>query len=310
MSQFPRCTTASALVLTWALTACATTEAMNSTTDPMASTSSALLSAAAIQISHTTVTGGLWLVPVSDAVMTAAAQGQAPSYQSHPVWVGKVANQAMAVIGLGLSDAGEQALLTADGQLLASTQVLDRAYAEQHLTLTQTQYVNPDQDQLARFEREAAEQKAAYRVYSTTGAATWPRFQWPLEGRISSLFGLRRFFNGEPRAPHLGIDIAGTLGAPVHAPARGRVVLVGDYFFNGRTVIIDHGQGLFSMLCHFSDIRVKTGDQVTPESIVGLVGATGRATAPHLHWTVSLNDSRIDPRRLLVAVPETDRATD
>lgn len=239
--------------------------------------------------------------------MAVASQGQVPRYQGHPVWIGRVAGQAMAVVGLGLADAGEQTLQAADGTELARTQVLDRAYAEQHLTLTQTQYVSPDPDQLARFEREAAEQKAAYRVHSMVDNARWPNFQWPLQGRVSSLFGLRRFFNGEPRAPHLGIDIAGKSGAPVHAPANGRVALIGDYFFNGRTVIIDHGQGLFSMLCHFSEIRVKAGDPVTPDSIVGLVGATGRATAPHLHWTVSLNDARIDPRRLLMVVPETDR---
>ncbi len=310
MSRFPRGTTATLLTLTWALTACATTGTINAAVDPVASAATALPSASAIQSNAAAVTGGLWLVPVPEAVMAAASKGQAPRYQDHPVWVGKVAGQTLAVVGLGLADAGAQALLTADGQLLANTQVLDRAYAEQHLTLTQTQYVSPDPEQLARFEREAAEQKAAYRVYTSTEAATWPRFQWPLEGRVSSLFGLRRFFNGEPRAPHLGIDIAGKLGAPVHAPANGRVALVGDYFFNGRTVIIDHGQGLFSMLCHFSDVRVKAGDVVTPESIVGLVGATGRATAPHLHWTVSLNDARIDPRRLLVTVPVTDRATD
>ncbi|MES2719756.1 MAG: M23 family metallopeptidase [Pseudomonadota bacterium] len=246
-------------------------------------------------------------MPVSADVLTASKRGQGPHYRGQPVWVGDVAGEIRAVVGLGLSDAGAQALLAADGSVLAETQVLDRAYAEQHLTLTQTQYVSPDPAQLERFEREAAEQKAAYRVHTLADKASWPRFQWPLQGRVSSLFGLRRFFNGEPRAPHLGIDIAGKSGTPVHAPANGRVALIGDYFFNGRTVIIDHGQGLFSMLCHFSDIRVKAGDQVTPDSVIGLVGATGRATAPHLHWTVSLNDARIDPRRLLVIVPETDR---
>ena len=289
MSRFSRLVTLPVLMLVWALTACAAT------------------GTSVLQQHSAAVTGGIWLVPVSEAVMAAASQGQAPRYQDHPVWVGRVAGQAMAVVGLGLSDAGEQTLQAADGTELARTQVLDRAYAEQHLTLTQTQYVSPDPSQLARFEREAAEQKAAYRVHSMVDNASWPSFQWPLQGRVSSLFGLRRFFNGEPRAPHLGIDIAGKSGAPVHAPANGRVALIGDYFFNGRTVIIDHGQGLFSMLCHFSEIRVKAGDSVTPDSVVGLVGATGRATAPHLHWTVSLNDARIDPRRLLVIVPETDR---
>lgn len=294
MNPFSRLITIPLLILSWALTACAATGTATGT-------------APVILKNAATVTGGLWLVPVSEDVLAAAKQGQGPRYRGQPVWVGDVAGETRAVVGLGLSDVGEQVLLAADGSVLAKTPVSDRAYAEQHLTLTQTQYVNPDPAQLERFEREAAEQKAAYRVYTTADTASWPRFQWPLQGRVSSLFGLRRFFNGEPRAPHLGVDIAGKAGTPVHAPANGRVALVGDYFFNGRTVIIDHGQGLFSMLCHFSDIRVKAGDPVTPDSVVGLVGATGRATAPHLHWTVSLNDARIDPRRLLVAVPESDR---
>ena len=278
------------LLLAWALSACATTP-----------------QAAAIQHNAATVTGGLWLVPVSANIQAEASAGRAPTYQGQPVWVGQVAGDTLAVIGLGLADAGEQVLIAADGSTLASTTVGARAYAEQHLTLTQTQYVNPDAAQIARFEREAAEQKSAYRVYTPLSQSHWPAFQWPLQGRVSSLFGLRRFFNGEPRAPHLGIDIAGKLGTPVRAPAPGRVALVGDYFFNGRTVIIDHGQSLFSMLCHFSDIKVQAGDVVTQETVVGLVGATGRATAPHLHWTVSLNDARIDPRRLLVKVPDSDR---
>lgn len=278
------------VLLAWALSACATTAQL-----------------ATIQDNASTVTGGLWLVPVSAGIQAEASAGRTPTYQGRPVWVGEVAGDRLAVIGLGLSDAGEQTLLAADGSTLASTTVDARSYAEQHLTLTQTQYVNPDPAQTARFEREAAEQKSAYRVYTPLHQPHWPQFQWPLQGRVSSLFGLRRFFNGEPRAPHLGIDIAGKLGAPVRAPASGRVALVGDYFFNGRTVIIDHGQGLFSMLCHFSDIKVQAGDVVTPETVVGLVGATGRATAPHLHWTISLNDARIDPRRLLVKVPEADR---
>lgn len=293
----------SAGLLTWALSACA----VQMPPAQLAAKSADQI----IQSNAAAVTGGLWLVPLSATTMTAALEGRPPTYQGHPVWVGQVSGQAMAVIGLGLADAGKQTLQAASGEEIGSTTVLERAYAEQHLTLTQTQYVSPEPEQLARFEREAAEQKAAYRVYSSAGSApqlsSWPVFQWPLQGRVSSLFGLRRFFNGEPRAPHLGIDIAGKLGTPVKAPAAGRVALVGDYFFNGRTVIIDHGQGLFSMLCHFSDIAVQPGAVVSSETLIGLVGATGRATAPHLHWTVSLNDARIDPRRLLVTVPETDR---
>jgi murein DD-endopeptidase MepM/ murein hydrolase activator NlpD len=260
-----------------------------------------LSSCAAVQAQtdQTVVNGGLWSVPVTAEVLTQAAQGNPLRYQDRPVWVGLVNNQPTAMIGIGLSDIGTQQLVNSRGELIAATTVRERAYAEQHLRLTQTQYVTPNIEQNARFEREAAEQKAAYRVYSGQTAAQWPVFQWPLHGRVSSEFGLRRFFNGEPRAPHLGIDIAGKQGTPVLAPAEGAVALIGDYFFNGRTVIIDHGQGLFSMLCHFSDIQVTVGQQVTKRTVVGLVGATGRATAPHLHWTVSLNDSRINPAILL-----------
>lgn len=244
------------------------------------------------------VNGGIWAIPVSAAVLADAAQGQWPRYQNRPVWVGVVNQQPMAVVGIALADTGTQKLLSNRGELIAETPVRAYAYAEQHLKLTQTQYVTPNPEQNARFEREATQQKAAYQVHSPLAGAQWPAFQWPLKGRISSEFGLRRFFNGEPRAPHLGIDIAGKAGTPVLAPAVGTVALIGDYFFNGRTVIIDHGQGLFSMLCHFSDIRVELGQKVTHDTVVGLVGATGRATAPHLHWTVSLNDSRINPALL------------
>lgn len=247
------------------------------------------------------INGGVVILP-----LPAGSAGQALYYQGNPVWTGrlKAGGDRVAVIGVGLDSDGEQALhSTPDNDpatQVASFTVSRQPYPEQRLTLTQTQYVNPDPVQLERFAREAAEQKAAYRVHSPAGAdARWPTFRWPLTGRLSSPFGLRRFFNDEPRAPHLGLDIAGATGTPAVAPADGRVALTGDYFFNGRTVIIDHGQGLYSMLCHFSKVLVKTGDAVKAGQPVGLVGATGRATGPHLHWTVSLNDMRVDPRWLL-----------
>lgn len=245
------------------------------------------------------------------AILTLTAEQAAGPLFLHgqPVWIGRLpgVGSAVAVVGIPLDASGELALDTtadAKGQPALTFSVTPRTYPEQRLTLTETKYVSPAPEQLARFEREAAEQKAAYRqhvaaVADNGGAQTWPTFRWPLTGRLSSPFGLRRYFNDEPRAPHLGLDIAGATGTLVRAPASGRIALTGDYFFNGRTVIIDHGQGLFSMLCHFSEVLVRTGDSVSAGSPVGRVGATGRATGPHLHWTVSLNDARIDPRWLL-----------
>lgn len=253
------------------------------------------------------INGGIAIVAVPDGVNASQLR-----FQGHPVWIGTLPGLAgrQAVLGLDLGLGGTTAALQANAgeqppspPVVSSVTVAAQTYPEQHLTLTQTQYVNPDPEQLARFEREAAEQKQAYRQFTPPrgGEARWPTFRWPLTGHLSSPFGLRRFFNEEPRAPHLGVDIAGSAGMIAVAPADGVVALTGDYFFNGRTVIIDHGQGLYSMLCHFQKVLVMPGQVLKAGDAVGEVGSTGRATAPHLHWTVSLNDARIDPRWLFPA---------
>jgi murein DD-endopeptidase MepM/ murein hydrolase activator NlpD len=174
------------------------------------------------------------------------------------------------------------------------------------LTLKDQAQVNPDAAQLERYAREAKAQNAVYASFSAgvngsvnTDVPSFPSFVKPTEGRYSSPFGFRRFFNGEPRAPHSGLDIAAPIGQTVMAPAAGTVAQTGDYFFNGNTVMIDHGQGLITMLCHLSRIDVAIGDVVKQGQPVGLVGKTGRATGPHLHWSVSLNDARVEPKLLL-----------
>jgi murein DD-endopeptidase MepM/ murein hydrolase activator NlpD len=125
------------------------------------------------------------------------------------------------------------------------------------------------------------------------------RFVAPVPGTRSSTFGSRRIFNGEARNPHTGMDIAAATGTAVLAPAGGKVIDIGDYFFNGKTVMIDHGRGFISMYCHLSAIDVQVGQHVQAGARIGAVGHSGRATGPHLHWGLSLNHSWVDPELFL-----------
>ena len=153
----------------------------------------------------------------------------------------------------------------------------------------------------ARFERERAHQQAVMATFTEPDPAVHAslRMQVPTPGRRSSSFGLRRVFNGQARNPHSGMDIAAPTGAPVVAPLPGRVIDTGDYFFNGNTVWLDHGGGLLTMVCHLSQIAVQVGDLLRTGEPLGAVGATGRATGPHLHWGVMLNRAMVDPALFL-----------
>ncbi|MGE8689796.1 MAG: peptidoglycan DD-metalloendopeptidase family protein [Achromobacter sp.] len=207
--------------------------------------------------------------------------------------------QWIAVVGIPLSvKPGEQQVSVTDaqGQRKLSFKVGSKEYAAQRITLKNQRQVEPNPDDLKRIEREMAEQSAANRGYRAGVTPSNLLLDRPVSGgRLSSPFGLRRFFNGQERNPHSGLDFAVPAGTPIKAPAAGVVVLVGDYFFNGKTVFLDHGQGFVSMFCHMSAIDVKVGDELPRGGLVGKVGATGRATGPHLHWNVSLNDARVDP---------------
>jgi murein DD-endopeptidase MepM/ murein hydrolase activator NlpD len=172
-----------------------------------------------------------------------------------------------------------------------------KQYAEQHLKVPQ-RTVDLSKEDLARHERERVHQAQVVGTF-TPDLPVALRMLQPTPGPRSSSFGLRRVFNGQARNPHGGMDIAADTGTPVIAPAAGRVLDTGDYFFNGHTVWIDHGSGLLTMLCHLSAIDVKPGDTVAAGQRVGAVGATGRVTGAHLHWSVSLNRTMVDPELFL-----------
>ncbi|MDV7213460.1 peptidoglycan DD-metalloendopeptidase family protein [Azotobacter beijerinckii] len=235
------------------------------------------------------VPGGVAVVDLGD--------GPAPpkaTYQDKPVLtVREDGKRWLAIVGIPLTVKPGEQRIEADGRSLAF-RVEPRHYREQRITLKNQRQVDPDPDDLKRIERELAEQNDAYRRFEPRPPSNL-LFDKPVAGPLSSPFGLRRFFNGEERNPHSGLDFAVPAGTPVKAPAAGRVTLVGDYFFNGQTVFVDHGQGLVSMFCHLSRVEVKAGDELPRGTVLGRVGATGRATGPHLHWNVSLNDARVDP---------------
>ena len=173
-----------------------------------------------------------------------------------------------------------------------------KRYAEQHVRLKDSSKVtlSPDDEKRALAEIERIQSlKKHWRETDDTDSG----FVRPADGRLSSRFGLRRIFNGEPRAPHSGLDIAVPRGAPIVAAAEGRVLAVDDYFFNGKTVFVDHGNGLLSMYCHLDRMDVKPGDTLRKGQRLGLAGATGRASGPHLHWSVVLNGTMVDPELFL-----------
>ena len=202
-----------------------------------------------------------------------------------------------AIVGLSLKTQAGHQEIRMDGKGF-SFNVSAKDYPEQHIKLKTRKHIDLSAADLKRHRGEKKKAQAAFKFFDDNTAPDFA-FLKPVEGPYSSPFGLKRFFNGEPRNPHSGLDIAAPTGTAIKAPASGKVVLTGNFFFNGNVVYVDHGQGLISMFCHLSEINVQKGDLLDKGRVLGKVGATGRVTGPHLHWSVSLNNSRIDPMLLL-----------
>ena len=201
------------------------------------------------------------------------------------------------IIGVGLNaEPGmhEAVARTASGETTIEFEVVGKEYPEQRLIIANRRQVNPLPEDMERIERESKLSRAAYARRTPVRADLLP-FEQPVQGIYSSLFGLRRFLNDQPRSPHSGLDIAADTGTPVAAPAPGTVALTGDFFFSGNIVLLDHGGGLVTMYGHLDRIDVEEGEELGRGDILGTVGATGRVTGPHLHWTVSIQGDRVDP---------------
>jgi murein DD-endopeptidase MepM/ murein hydrolase activator NlpD len=184
--------------------------------------------------------------------------------------------------------------------------VLPRQFRTRKLTVDEA-FVNPPPEALERIAHETAELNDLWAHSAAAKLWTGP-FVRPVPDPANSAFGTRSILNGQPRSPHSGADFNSASGTPIKSPNDGRVVLAGDRYYTGNTVMIDHGLGLFSLFAHLSEIQVKLGDTVAAGEVIGKVGATGRVTGPHLHWSVRMNGARVDPLSLLAVLgPESGR---
>jgi murein DD-endopeptidase MepM/ murein hydrolase activator NlpD len=239
------------------------------------------------------------IVPGGVAILDLGAAPERPRarFGDKPVLVLGDPQKWTAVVGIALAAKAGPASLQVQrgGQSAAQVPFVIEAmqYAEQRLTVPPGK-VDLSKTDLARYEKERVHLAEIAATHSDALPATLRMLQ-PTPGRRSSSFGLRRVFNKQARNPHSGMDIAAPTGTAVVAPAAGRVIDTGDYFFNGNTVWVDHGSGFITMVCHLSSIAVAVGDVVSAGQKIGEVGATGRVTGPHLHWSVALNRAWVDP---------------
>ena len=241
--------------------------------------------------------GGVVIIPINSK-----DRPKAFFYDKRVLIIGESQNWK-AIIGIPLKiELGEHKLKVVSNGVEANYlfEVVGKAYEAQYLTIKNKRQVNPNKEDMLRITRERkliSKAKINWREIDNVPL----RFIKPAKGPFSSSFGLRRFFNNQPRNPHSGLDIAAETGTPIVAPAAGIVTNAGDYFFNGKTVFLDHGQGLITMYCHMENISVEEGDIVDVNDLLGTIGSTGRVTGAHLHWSVILNNKTVAPLLFLKA---------
>ena len=171
-------------------------------------------------------------------------------------------------------------------------------FGESRITILDESKVDLSEEDSQRAYKESQLIRSSLNSYSINIKPSL-KFINPVNGIISSRYGKQRYINDQPRSPHLALDIAAAEGTKIIAPASGKVILVGDFFYSGNFLILDHGFGLISSYSHMSKVNVKTNDYLNQGDIIGEVGSTGRVTGPHLHWTVYLSKERINPESLL-----------
>lgn len=263
-----------------------------------------LIVAAALAFAPAAPAGEVGAVPGGIARIALGSGAPAPTARlgERQVLVMREGARWFAIVGVPLgTEPGSRLgveVAHADGRRdTAQVRVVAKNYPEQHLKIP-PERADLSTAELEQFERERDRLSQLLRTFSEAAPATLDLVP-PAPGRRTGSFGLRRFINGAPRNPHSGLDIASPAGTRVVAAAAGRVIDTGSYFFLGDTVVLDHGQGLLSLYAHLRRIDVRASDAVAAGSAIGQVGASGRATGPHLHFAVYLNGTAVDPRIFL-----------
>lgn len=246
---------------------------------------------------HAPVPGGVAVMPL------AAALGASPmvSFNGIPQPVLKLEGRQVALIGIPLDTrAGEHRVVVESGmdRRELPLQIESRHYPTQALRIPDRKMVTPPAEVEARIEAEQL-QIAAWKRHFSAQQEPDVRFDLPASGPRSARFGVKRVLNGEPRSPHSGLDVAVPVGAPLRAPAAGKVLAVADLYFTGKTVVIDHGQGVLTLYAHLSQIDATEGQALKRGEVFGASGVSGRITGPHLHWVVILGGTAVNPELFL-----------
>ncbi len=219
------------------------------------------------------------------------------------VLVRKINDTLQAIVGLPLKikpGSHKIKIINSSGKkTFQSFTVKNKDYETRHITIKNKRMVSPSKKDIERHYKEKPLMVAALKKWSENNDIQ-TNFAVPVDGRFSSQFGLKRIYNNQKRIRrHTGLDIAAPVGTPIKSPAKGKVIRTGNYFFTGNTVFIDHGQGLVSMYSHLDKTDIKAGQELVQGQPIGTVGMTGRVSGPHLHWVISLNNTKVDPKLFL-----------
>jgi murein DD-endopeptidase MepM/ murein hydrolase activator NlpD len=228
-------------------------------------------------------------------------------YNNRKILVRKNGSRWQAIIGLSLktkSGSHKLKIISINGKYsYQNFTTTNKEYQKQYITIKNKGMVSLSPENLKRALNDKKISQKSFKTWLENNDVKL-NFIMPVEGRVSGRFGLKRYFNNKPRKPHSGIDIAAPKGTMIKSPANGTVLATGNFYFNGNVVFVDHGQGLITMFCHMNKINVTKNQKLKTGDKIGEVGETGRVTGAHLHFSVSLNNTRVDPELLLPPIPE------